>query len=101
MTWPRLVAFALCAAAPLAAPAADDAAARGLAATCANCHGTEGRGVSRDIRWLAGMPREKIVAAMKAFRSGERPATVMHQLARGYSDAQVDRIADFFASRKD
>jgi cytochrome c553 len=47
------------------------------------------------------MPREKVVAAMKAFRSGARPATVMHQLARGYTDAQIDRVAEYFASRKD
>jgi cytochrome c553 len=101
MTWPRLLALALCCNAPLAGWCADDAVARGLAATCANCHGTEGRAASRDIPGLAGMPREKVVAAMKAFRSGARPATVMHQLARGYTDAQIDRVAEYFASRKD
>jgi len=100
MTWPRLLALALCCNAPLAGWCADDAVARSLAATCANCHGTEGRAGSRDIPSLAGLRNEKIVADMKAFRSGERPATVMHQLARGYTDAQIDLLAGYFATLK-
>jgi sulfide dehydrogenase cytochrome subunit len=100
VTWPRILAFTLCAAAPLAARSADDAPARSLAATCASCHGTEGRSVSRDVPSLAGMSKDKIVSDMKAFRSGSRPASVMHQLARGYTDGQVDVIAAYFAARK-
>ena len=100
MPWPRLLALALCAL-PAGARAADDPVARSLAATCASCHGTEGHSVSRDLPSLAGMRKEKIVADLKAFRSGERPATVMHQLARGYTDAQIERVADYFAARKD
>jgi cytochrome c553 len=100
MTLPRTLVLLLCTA-PLAGWAADDSVARSLAATCANCHGTEGRAATHDIPGLAGMPRDKIVAEMKAFRSGERPATVMHQLARGYTDAQIDRVAEYFATRKD
>ena len=100
MTWPNILALALCAA-PIGAQSADDAVARNLAATCASCHGTQGRSVSRDIPSLAGMRKEKIVADMKAFKSGERPATVMHQLARGYTDAQIDLVAAYFAARND
>ena len=99
MTWPRILAVALCVL-PAVARGADDAVARSLAATCASCHGTEGRSVSRDIPALAGMPKERIAAEMRAFRSGERPATVMHQLARGYTDAQIDLVAGYFASRR-
>ncbi len=86
---------------PVAGWAADDVVGRSLAATCANCHGTEGRAVSRDIPALAGMPQEKIVADMKAFKAGTRPATVMHQLARGYTDVQIGRVAAYFAARKE
>jgi cytochrome c553 len=43
---------------------------------------------------LAGQPKATIVEAMRAFRDGKRPATIMHQLSRGYSDAQIDAIAD-------
>ncbi|MFG5408334.1 c-type cytochrome [Piscinibacter sakaiensis] len=73
---------------------------RALAATCANCHGTDGRAVSESaVPGLAGMPASYLVEQMKAFRSGARPATVMHQLAKGYSDAQIEQIAAYFAAR--
>ncbi|MFM7658743.1 MAG: c-type cytochrome, partial [Burkholderiaceae bacterium] len=50
-----------------------------LAATCANCHGTEGRALSgATIPLLAGRSADELVAQMKAFRSGERKATIMH-----------------------
>ena len=42
---------------------------------------------------LAGLPRDHIATQMRAFRDGQRPATVMHQIAKGYSDAQIDAIA--------
>ena len=37
---------------------------------------------------------------MKAFKEGTRPATVMHQLSKGITDEQIDRIADYFAATK-
>jgi cytochrome c553 len=74
---------------------------RSLAATCANCHGTEGRTVQGSaIPALAGMPKEYMVLQMKAFKDGTRPATVMHQLTKGYTDAQINSIADYYASLK-
>jgi sulfide dehydrogenase cytochrome subunit len=74
---------------------------RALAATCANCHGTDGRAVDGSaIPSLAGMPREYQVAQMKAFRDGTRPATVMHQLTKGLTDAQIESVATYFASLK-
>jgi len=95
----RLLIAAAFAAAPLAAVAQDSPAARSLAATCASCHGTEGRSVTQEVAPLAGLPREHIAAQMKAFRDGSRPATVMHQIAKGYSDQQIELIADYFARR--
>ncbi len=72
---------------------------KGLAATCANCHGTAGQAVAGSANaTLAG--RTDIAAQMKAFKSGARPATVMHQLAKGYNDAQIDTIAAYFAAQK-
>jgi cytochrome subunit of sulfide dehydrogenase len=83
------------------APAfAQDTQARNLAAPCAICHGTEGRPVTTDITPLAGLPKEYLVRQMADFRDGKRPATVMQQLARGYSDAQIELIAAWFAARK-
>jgi cytochrome c553 len=38
--------------------------------------------------------------AVQAFRDGKRPATVMHQISKGYTDAQIDAIAGWFAAQK-
>ena len=74
---------------------------RSLAATCANCHGTDGRAVPGSaIPALAGLPRDYIAAQMLAFQNGSRTATVMPQIARGFSAAQIDALADYFAARK-
>jgi cytochrome c553 len=91
----------LVAAALMALPAvAQDTASRNLAAGCAICHGTEGRAVTKDVIPLAGLPKEHIVAQMQAFRDGKRPATVMHQIAKGYTDAQINSLAGWFAAQK-
>jgi cytochrome subunit of sulfide dehydrogenase len=74
---------------------------KSLAATCANCHGTNGKAVSGSpVVGLAGLPADYIASQMKAFKSGARPATVMHQLAKGFSDAQIDQMAVYFAAQK-
>jgi len=74
---------------------------RALAATCANCHGTDGNAVQgQPMPRLAGLQKTYIVEQMQAFRDGKRPATVMHQLAKGYSNEQIDTLAGFFAAQK-
>ena len=74
---------------------------RALAATCANCHGTEGKAVQGGAMVsLSGQSKDHIVTQMRAFRDGSRPATVMHQLAKGYSNEQIDAIAAYFAAQK-
>ena len=85
----------------LAAPlcgAQDTSLGRNLAATCANCHGTNGN--ARDVvKPLAGVPAANIVAALAEFKAGTRPATIMHQIAKGYTDDQVRLIAAYFADQ--
>ena len=74
---------------------------RNLAAACAICHGTQGKPpAGAPVIPLAGLPREHIASQMRAFRDGQRPATVMHQIANGYSEAQIDAMAAWFASQK-
>jgi cytochrome subunit of sulfide dehydrogenase len=73
---------------------------RNLASACAICHGTDGRAVTKDVIPLAGLPREHIATQMRAFRDGKRPATVMHQIAKGYTDPQIDALASWFAAQK-
>lgn len=90
-------------AAAAAAPAsAQDAAAlrtRSLVATCAACHGTDGRAAQgAAVPALAGMPAPYLVEQMKAFKSGARSGSVMPQLAKGYSDAQIEQLAAALAA---
>ena len=94
-----LAATLLACAGPLFAQATDPLLARNLAATCANCHGTNGQAPST-IKPLAGMPADRLLALMADFRSGAQPATVMHQIAKGYSDEQLRLIAGYFAAQK-
>ena len=74
---------------------------KSLAATCANCHGTNGKAVEgSSVGSLAGLDKAYHIAQMKAFKTGTRPATVMHQLSKGYSDAQIETLATYFAAQK-
>ena len=86
--------------APTATPveAADMLLARNLAATCANCHGTHGA-ARGEMKVLAGVPADRISAMVAAFKNGALPATVMHQIAKGYSEAQIALIATYFAAQ--
>ena len=79
---------------------AQDSAARNMASGCAICHGTDGRAVTKDVVPLAGLPAQHIASQMRAFRDGQRPATVMHQIAKGYTDAQIDAMAAWFSAQK-
>jgi cytochrome subunit of sulfide dehydrogenase len=72
--------------------------ARNLAATCANCHGTNGQ-ARGDMKVLAGMSADKIAAMIADFKSGAQPSTVMGQISKGYTDEQIKLVAGFFAAQ--
>ena len=78
---------------------AQDAQTRLVAANCSNCHGTDGRSQS-GMPMLAGLDRAYFVEQMQDFKSGKRPATIMHQLAKGYTEAEVEALATHFSSMK-
>ena len=80
------------------AQAQDANLARNLAATCANCHGTNGQ-ARGDMKPLAGMPADKLIALVNDYRNGNQPATIMHQISKGYTDAQLRLIAGYFAAQ--
>jgi sulfide dehydrogenase cytochrome subunit len=74
--------------------------ARSLAASCANCHGTSGRVVAGStVPALAGMDKTYFVGQMKAFKDGTRSATLMHQISKGFNDAQIESMANYFAAQ--
>ena len=74
---------------------------RALAASCAQCHGTDGRAVEGwALARLAGRPKDELLTQLLAFRSGQRSATVMHQITRGYSPEQLDAVTTYFAAQK-
>jgi cytochrome c553 len=82
-----------------AAHAADPNLARNLAATCANCHGTDGHSQG-EVKALAAKPAQHTLQALAEFKSGQREATIMHQIVKGFSDEQLKLIADYFAQQK-
>lgn len=72
-----------------------------LASACANCHGTNGNAApGSTVPGLAGYNREAFITAFNAFKKGERQATIMHQISKGYSDAQIAALATYFAEQK-
>jgi cytochrome subunit of sulfide dehydrogenase len=81
--------------------AASNTTAKGvqsMAANCAMCHGTQGRAAANSpVASLAGKSRDEIVQAMAQFKSGQKPATIMHQIAKGYTDEEIAAMAAYFA----
>jgi len=98
--WGWFVMACLGTGAASAQPAADREG-RTLAASSASCHGQDGRAVAGELMpRLAGLPQEYLVAQMQAFKSGTRQATVMHQIAKGYSERQIEAMSAWFSTRK-
>lgn len=75
--------------------------ARNQAASCAACHGPDGRApADSPVPGLAGRPRAEIVELMLNYKNGKLPGTVMPQIAKGYSDTEILAIASWFADQK-
>jgi cytochrome c553 len=93
---------------PRAAPAGKAApvkldpvsAGKAAAAGCSGCHGETG------ITKIAGMPNlvgfdpKTFVAAMNAYKSGQRKHEVMKTLAAGLSETDLNNLALFYALQK-
>jgi cytochrome c553 len=63
------------------------------------CHGTDGRGAT-GYQPLAGMSKDELVRKFNGFRSGATPATVMHQISKGYTEQEIQLIAGYFSAQK-
>ncbi|WP_245319388.1 c-type cytochrome [Mesorhizobium temperatum] len=89
----RSLAPVLLAALMASAPAWADAAPGATA--CTGCHGPAALGSA--IPSLDGHAADEIVTRMHAFRSGERNATVMDRIARGFTEEETRAIAEWLA----
>jgi cytochrome c553 len=92
------VATSLLWAACASAQSPDAALARNIAASCSACHGTNGASVGQ-VPSLAGAQRSETVLKMQEFKNGKRQGTIMPQLAKGYTDEQIDLAATWFAAQ--
>ena len=68
-----------------------------LSNSCAACHGTDGKSPGA-IPSIYGKSAEFITQALTDFREGNRPATVMGRHATGYTDEEIQLIAEYFSS---
>lgn len=71
---------------------------RAWAASCAACHGTDGQAQQGAVK-LAGRNGDELYRMLLAFKAGERPATVMQQHAKGYTDDELKQLAAWFAAQ--
>lgn len=69
------------------------------AAACANCHGTNGH-AQPGMETLAGKDKDEMLQKLLDFKNGRKPATLMHQLAKGYTDDELRAISAYFAAQK-
>lgn len=97
---PALASAAAAVALALSGAASAAPSAAMLANACAGCHGTQGASAGPSMPSLAGQSKLAIVESMKAFKSGERPSTVMGRLAKAYSDADYETMGEFFSKQK-
>jgi cytochrome c553 len=95
-----LIALALAAGGAARAEGAAIPAGARLAATCAACHGTGGATKGDTLPALAGQPQHSLAAALRDFKAGKRQATIMTQIAKGYTDEQIEQLAAWFAVQK-
>ena len=75
----------------------NDIRAAMLVNNCAACHGTDGYSSGPGIPSIAGMNKNYLISTMKAYRTGERASSVMSRIAKGYTDTQIERMADYLA----
>lgn len=98
MKLPGMIAAALAIAASWPAGAAEIERPL-IAQACAGCHGQDGAGQG-DVAAIAGYDRDAFIQVWGEFRADARPATIMGRIARGYTDAEVATLADYFSALK-
>lgn len=70
-----------------------------LAQSCMGCHGTAGASVAGPMPTIGGQNEAYLIEAMKTFKDGSRPSTIMGRLAKAYSEAEIAAMAKYFAGK--
>ena len=85
-----------------AAPARLDPvqAGKAAAAACAGCHGEAGISATPGMPSLIGLDPKYFIAAIQAYKSGQRSHDMMKALAGGVSDADLGNMALYYALQK-
>lgn len=83
-----------------AAPLDPVAAGKAAAEACAACHGETGVSAMPGTPNLAGFDEKYFIAAMNAYKSGQRKHEMMQALAVGLSEAEVKNLALHYALQK-
>lgn len=78
------------------APAADPQV---LASGCSGCHASSDT-LTTAIPRIRGLPEPVIAEALRAFRAGQRPGTVMDRIAKGFTDEEIAQLAAYFSRQK-
>lgn len=71
-----------------------------LSYTCAGCHGTGGISSGPATPSLAGISTEYFTDAMKEYKEGTRPSTIMTRIAKGYTEEESSLMAGYFSKQK-
>lgn len=84
------------------AQAADLQAGKKLAAaTCASCHGPEGKTpAAPNYPILAGQYRDYLLRSLRAYKSGQRENAVMNGMVSGLSDRDLQNLAAWYANQE-
>lgn len=71
-----------------------------LARTCNNCHGVDGVSAGASMPSIGGLPREYLKTVMKQWKYDERGAATMNRIVKGFSDDEIDALAEHFSKKR-
>ncbi|MCL4153196.1 UNVERIFIED_CONTAM: hypothetical protein GTU68_037018 [Idotea baltica] len=77
--------------------AGDAAAGKEISATCAGCHGADGKAILPDYPNLAGQHASYIAKQLTAYRDGERENPLMSPMAAALTDQNILDLAAYYA----
>jgi cytochrome c553 len=72
---------------------------KGLAASCAGCHGEDGNSKTPGTPSLAGQQPHYLVAAIQEYHQGERKTGAMKSVLRDSSTLELENLALYFAAQ--